>query len=26
VDAILSHGKSPRDAIRDMMERPLRRE
>ncbi len=26
VDAILSHGKSPRDAIRDIMERPLRRE
>jgi glycerol-3-phosphate dehydrogenase (NAD(P)+) len=26
VDAILSHGKLPRDAIRDMMERPLRRE
>jgi glycerol-3-phosphate dehydrogenase (NAD(P)+) len=26
VDAILSHGKSPRDAIRDMMERPPRRE
>jgi glycerol-3-phosphate dehydrogenase (NAD(P)+) len=26
VDAILSHGKSPRQAIRDIMERPLRRE
>jgi glycerol-3-phosphate dehydrogenase (NAD(P)+) len=26
VDAILSHGKSPREAIRDIMERPLRRE
>ena len=26
VDAILSQGKSPRDAIRDMMERPPRRE
>jgi glycerol-3-phosphate dehydrogenase (NAD(P)+) len=26
VDAILSQGKSPRDAIREMMERPLRRE
>jgi len=26
VDAILNHGKSPRDAIRDIMERPLKRE
>jgi glycerol-3-phosphate dehydrogenase (NAD(P)+) len=26
VDAILSHGKSPREAIRDIMERRLRRE
>ncbi|HKM79716.1 MAG TPA: NAD(P)H-dependent glycerol-3-phosphate dehydrogenase [Candidatus Acidoferrum sp.] len=26
VDAILRHGKSPRDAIRDIMERPLKRE
>ena len=26
VDAILSHGKSPREAIRAIMERPLRRE
>ncbi|HVS89034.1 MAG TPA: NAD(P)H-dependent glycerol-3-phosphate dehydrogenase [Candidatus Acidoferrum sp.] len=26
VDAILSHAKSPRQAIRDIMERPLRRE
>jgi len=26
VDAILRHGKSPRDAIRDIMDRPLKRE
>ncbi|PYU80105.1 MAG: glycerol-3-phosphate dehydrogenase, partial [Acidobacteria bacterium] len=26
VDAILHAGKSPQDAIRDIMERPLRRE
>jgi glycerol-3-phosphate dehydrogenase (NAD(P)+) len=26
VDAILNHGKNPRDAIRDIMERPLKRE
>jgi glycerol-3-phosphate dehydrogenase (NAD(P)+) len=26
VDAILNHGKSPREAIRDIMERPLKRE
>jgi glycerol-3-phosphate dehydrogenase (NAD(P)+) len=26
VDAILNHGKSPREAIHDIMERPLRRE
>jgi glycerol-3-phosphate dehydrogenase (NAD(P)+) len=26
VDAILNQGKSPRDAVRDIMERPLRRE
>lgn len=26
VDAILRHGKSPRDAIHDIMERPLKRE
>src|SRR6516225_9651839 len=26
VDAILRHGKSPQDAIRDIMERPLRKE
>ena len=26
VDAILNQGKSPREAIRDIMERPLRRE
>ena len=26
VDAILHHGKTPRDAIRDIMDRPLRRE
>jgi glycerol-3-phosphate dehydrogenase (NAD(P)+) len=26
VDAILHHGKSPKDAIRDIMERPLKRE
>lgn len=26
VDAILHHGKPPRDAIRDIMERPLKRE
>ena len=26
VDAILNHGKSPREAVRDIMERPLRRE
>jgi len=26
VDAILNHGKAPRDAIREIMERPLKRE
>ena len=26
VDAILHRGKSPKDAIRDIMERPLKRE
>jgi glycerol-3-phosphate dehydrogenase (NAD(P)+) len=26
VDAILNHCKPPRDAVRDIMERPLRRE
>ena len=26
VDAILHHGRSPRDAIRSIMERPLKRE